>query len=58
MRKLIYMLLTLILGVVSCQQDTSGQYVYHQPDQVDDGLETASLYDVNMDTEPISDAVR
>ena len=51
--------LLLIFSFIACKDDTiqepAGGYTYIQPDQLNDGWEVASLADVGMDNETITD---
>jgi CubicO group peptidase (beta-lactamase class C family) len=48
----------LLLLIVSCKQDPSGQYTYRPPDNISDGLDTGPLDEVNIDPELIEEAVK
>lgn len=55
---IIQLLLIVVLFMTSgCQHDTSGQYIYKVPEKLDDGLETGSLEEVNIDGRRIEEAV-
>jgi CubicO group peptidase (beta-lactamase class C family) len=50
-------ILSLLLLVVGCGLDAPGQYTYQQPEKINDGLDTGSLNEVNIDAELIEKAV-
>jgi len=57
MKKSIFAISILSLYFVSCQFDTSGQYIYRQPEKINDGLDVGSLDEVNIDARHIEEAV-
>ena len=57
MKKSILVVSIFSLLFVSCQFDTSGQYVYQPPDNINDGIDVGSLDEVNIDAKWIERAV-
>jgi CubicO group peptidase (beta-lactamase class C family) len=45
------------LLIISCEFDSSGQYTYQPPEKINNGFETGSLEEVNIDTRYIESAV-
>jgi CubicO group peptidase (beta-lactamase class C family) len=43
---------------ISCRQDPAGQYTYRPPENINDGLVTGSLAEVNIDSALITEAVK
>jgi len=42
---------------VSCKSNTSGQYIYREPENINDGLDVGTLEEVNIDTSLIKKSV-
>lgn len=57
MKKGILLILILSLLYVSCKQDTSCQYTYRPPENINDGFDVGSLDEVNIDSVLILEAV-
>lgn len=57
MKRTILIILILVLINVSCKQDSSGQYIYRPPQNINDGLDVGSLDEVNIDSRYLADAV-
>jgi len=45
------------LLIVSCDNNTSGQYIYQRPEKIDDGFESGTLDEANIDTNLITKAM-
>jgi len=57
MGRVILSVLLLSLLLVCCGGGDSGQYTYHPPEDIDDGLEVGTLGDVGIDPAPLENAV-
>jgi len=57
MKKMILLIFILSLLFVSCQLEPSDQYTYRPPENINDGFEVGSLYEVNIDSALIEKAV-
>lgn len=57
MKRAILLLSILSLLAVSCKIDSSGQYSYQAPENINDGITTGSLDEVNIKAAPIERAV-
>lgn len=57
MKNLIVVFAILILFGVSCKQNTSGQYAYQQPEQINDGLKVGTLENAKLDAKYLEKAV-
>jgi len=57
MKNIIISITILSLIFVSCQIDTSGQYTYQPPEEINDGLDIGTLGEVNINVRPLEDVV-
>ncbi len=57
MKKMIFLISILSLLLVGCKYNSSGQYIYQQPEQGNDGLDVGTLEEVNMDVKKMESAV-
>ncbi len=57
MKKSALIVLILALSGVSCSLESPGQYTYRPPDQMEDGLKTGTLDEVNLDARYLAEAV-
>ncbi len=57
MRRTISLVFAAILLLGGCDSDSSSQYVYSPPENIDDGLAVGTLDEVNIDLKPIEEAV-
>jgi CubicO group peptidase (beta-lactamase class C family) len=57
MKKAVLLISILLLLAVGCSPDASGQYIYRPPENINDGLATGTLDEVNIDAELIEEAV-
>jgi len=57
MKKTILLISILSLLFLSCKHDTSSQYTYRPPENIDDGFDVGSLAEVNIDLVLIVKAV-
>ena len=57
MRKIILLLTVLSIFIVGCDSDSTNQYKYDHPRKTDDGFETGSLSEVNLDADLLGKAV-
>ena len=57
MKKFILLITILSLVFVSCIFDSSGQYAYRPPENINDGLDVGTLNEVNIDIRLIKKAM-
>jgi len=57
MKKAILIISILTLFIISCKFDTSGQYTYQPPENINDGFDVGTLDEVNIDARLIEKAV-
>jgi CubicO group peptidase (beta-lactamase class C family) len=57
MKKLTLVITILFLLIIACRLEPSSQYNYQPPENINDGLNTGILYEVNIDTELMNKAV-
>jgi CubicO group peptidase (beta-lactamase class C family) len=58
MKRAILIFSVLIIFCASCNVNTSGQYTYQQPEQVNDDIKTGTLQDANIDGRYLETAVK
>ena len=57
MRLVVFVLLLSAIAIASCGSDPPSEHVYRQPDRTEDGFETGSLAEVDLDEASIGRAV-
>ncbi|UCH14551.1 MAG: serine hydrolase [Bacteroidales bacterium] len=57
MKKAIILIPVLLILFASCKFNSSGQYTYRKPENINDGFEVGSLEEVNIDARLIEEAV-
>ena len=56
MKAIIFILLLATINT-GCSQNSTGSYIYEQPENINDGLETGSLSEAGMDPALITKAI-
>lgn len=49
MKRTVLIISVLALFIVGCGSEATSEYIYHQPEKIDDGFEVGTLDEVNMD---------
>ncbi|MFH1321514.1 MAG: serine hydrolase [Bacteroidota bacterium] len=57
LKKSILLLLVFSLLFIGCAKDISSQWIYHSPENINDGIQVGSLVEVNMDSNLIVKAI-
>ena len=57
MKKAVFLFIALSVLNISCRFDSSGQYTYHPPENINDGLDVGTLEEIHTNGHFITKAV-